>query len=225
MVQRFSSWLKLLKFIALCLRCQKRFITRKRKSTQDTFDRSSQIASLEPLTCSEINDAEREVTMFDQSRAFAEEKRAIEKGNCVKKSSILAKLDPILVNGLLRVGGRLSRAPLHDDSKHQIIIAKDSPLARLLIQHFHQKSSHSGRGYVLSLLRERFWLIRTNLTVRSVLASCFGYRRCQGAVGEQRMADLPRPRVIPDQPPFTCVGIDYFGPFLVRQNRSMVKRY
>ena len=225
MVQRFSSWLKLLKFIALCLRCQKRFITRKRKSTQDTFDGSSQIASLEPLTCSETNDAEREVIMFNQSRAFAEERRAIEKGNCVKKSSVLAKLDPILVNGLLRVGGRLSRAPLHDDSKHQIIIAKDSPLARLLIQHFHQKSGHSGREYVLSLLRERFWLIRANLTVRSVLTSCFGCRRRQGAAGEQKMADLPRPRVTPDQPPFTCVGIDYFGPFLVRQNRSMVKRY
>ena len=39
------------------------------------------------------------------------------------------------------------------------------------------------------------------------------------------MADLPRPRVTPDQPPFTCVGIDYFGPFFVRQKRSLVKRY
>ena len=56
LVQRFSSWLKLLKFIAVCLRCQRRFITRKRKSKQDGFDRSSQAASLEPLTCSEIND-------------------------------------------------------------------------------------------------------------------------------------------------------------------------
>ena len=162
--------------------------------------------------------------MFDQSRTFAEERRAIEKRDCVKKS-VLAKLDPILVNGLLRVGGRLSRAPLHDDSKHQIIIAKDSPLARLLIQHFHQKSGHSGREYVLSLLRERFWLIRANVTVRSVLSSCFACRRRQGAVGEQKMADLPRPRVTPDQPPFICVGIDYFGPFFVRQKRSMVKRY
>ena len=92
--------------------------------------------------------------MFDQSRTFAEERRAIEKGDCVKKSSVLAKLDPTLVNGLLRVGGRLSRAPLHDDLKHQIIIAKDSPLAQLLIQPFHQKSGHSGREYVLSLERK-----------------------------------------------------------------------
>ena len=39
------------------------------------------------------------------------------------------------------------------------------------------------------------------------------------------MIDLPRPRVTPDQPPFTCVRNDYFGPFFVRQKRSMVKRY
>ena len=205
LVQQFSSWLKLLKFIAVCLQCQRRFITRKRKSKQDGFDRSSQAASLEPFTCSEINDAEREVIMLDQSCVFAEERRVL-------KSSVLAKLDPILVNGLLRVSGCLSRAPLHDDSKHQIIIAKDSPVARLLIQHFHQKSDHSGREYVLSLLKERFWLIRANVTVRSVLASCFDCRWRQGTVGEQKTADLPCPRVTPDQPPFTCVGkvINYY---------------
>ena len=39
------------------------------------------------------------------------------------------------------------------------------------------------------------------------------------------MADLPLERLIPDQPPFNFVGIDYFGPVLVRQKRSRVKRY
>ena len=38
MAHRFSSWFKLLNFIALCLRCQRIFITRKRRSTQDTFE-------------------------------------------------------------------------------------------------------------------------------------------------------------------------------------------
>ena len=87
LVQRFSSWLKLLKFIAVFLQCQRRFITRKQKSEPDGFDRSSHAASLEPLTCSEINDAEIEVIKFDQSRAFAEERRAIEKGDCVKNTA------------------------------------------------------------------------------------------------------------------------------------------
>ena len=39
------------------------------------------------------------------------------------------------------------------------------------------------------------------------------------------MAELSRPRVTPNQPSFTCVGLHYFRPFFVRQKRSMAKRY
>ncbi|KAK5933229.1 hypothetical protein CgunFtcFv8_004874 [Champsocephalus gunnari] len=39
------------------------------------------------------------------------------------------------------------------------------------------------------------------------------------------MADLPKDRVLPDEPPFTNVGVDYFGPFEIQRGRSLVKRY
>jgi len=39
------------------------------------------------------------------------------------------------------------------------------------------------------------------------------------------MADLPVDRVTPDRPPFTSVGVDCFGPFLVKRGRTEVKRY
>ena len=154
--------------------------------------------------------------MFDQRKAFPEEIETIKKGGCVKKSSCLAKLSPVLISNVLCVGRRLSRAPLPDKSRHQIIISKDSPLGVLVIRFFHEKSGHPGKEYLLALLRVRFWFIRANAKARSVLSSCFQCKRRHGPAGEQKMADLPRPRVTPDQPPFTCVGIDYFGPFVVR---------
>ena len=39
------------------------------------------------------------------------------------------------------------------------------------------------------------------------------------------MANLPQDRITPDKPPFTYVGVDCFGPFLVRRGRSKAKRY
>ena len=38
------------------------------------------------------------------------------------------------------------------------------------------------------------------------------------------MADLPKNRISP-APPFTYTGVDYFGPFIIKEGRKEVKRY
>ncbi|KAL2093037.1 hypothetical protein ACEWY4_010349 [Coilia grayii] len=44
-------------------------------------------------------------------------------------------------------------------------------------------------------------------------------------MGQQKMADLPVERVVPDLPAFTNVGVDYFAPVEVKKGRGRVKRY
>lgn len=39
------------------------------------------------------------------------------------------------------------------------------------------------------------------------------------------MADLPSERLVKDLPPFSNVGLDYFGPFEVRKGRGTAKRH
>ena len=39
------------------------------------------------------------------------------------------------------------------------------------------------------------------------------------------MANLPEDRVTANKPPFTFVGVDFLGPFIVKRGRSEVKRY
>lgn len=46
-----------------------------------------------------------------------------------------------------------------------------------------------------------------------------------GRAVEQKMADLPKVRILPDSPPFTNTGMDYFGPVEVRRGRSTCKHY
>ena len=138
---------------------------------------------------------------------------------------MVTKLRSILIDGLLRVGGRLRLAQASFGSKHQIILPKNDHVSNILIEHFHLISGHSGREYVLSLLRERFWVIKGSSVVRRILSKCVSCRRRQAPVLEQKMADLPEDRLTPDQPPFTAVGVDCFGPFHIRLPRSLAKQY
>lgn len=46
-----------------------------------------------------------------------------------------------------------------------------------------------------------------------------------GKLGEQKMADLPKERLQSDLPPFTNVGVDYFGPFELKRGHSLIKHY
>jgi len=75
------------------------------------------------------------------------------------------------------------------------------------------------------MIREKFWIVKAKAAVKQVLSACFNCRKRQAPVGEQKMANLPKDRITPDKPPFSYVGVDCFGPFLVRRGRSKVKRY
>ena len=103
-VKRFSSWMNLLKFIAMCRRCQRRFRLRNREPGLNGHGNVSPL-SLEPMSCQDLDFAERELIMFDQRNAFPEEIETIQKGSCVNRTSCLAKLSPVLIGGVLRVGG------------------------------------------------------------------------------------------------------------------------
>lgn len=75
----------------------------------------------------------------------------------VKKSSSLRSLDPILVKGVLRVGGRL--ASTVPEAKHQIILPTKDHMTNLSVEYYHQISGHSGIQYVNSLGRKKVWII------------------------------------------------------------------
>ncbi|XP_062602363.1 uncharacterized protein LOC134264072 [Saccostrea cucullata] len=143
----------------------------------------------------------------------------------VKRSSKLAKLDPIVHNGVLRVGGRLKKLDTTLNSKHQIIIPKESVLARLIAEEAHKSVGHLGKNSTLARIREKYWILGVSSIVKSIISRCVICRKYQAPALKQKMADLPSERLKADDPPFTRVGMDYFGPFELKRGRSIVKRY
>lgn len=177
------------------------------------------------LSLEDLNQAEIQLIQFSQKQHFSEEIDALKMNIPVKKRSQLYKLDPVLQKEILRVGGRLNKANMSEESKHPAILSKHSRVSALILSDIHQRYGHCGRNYLLSMLRQKFWIPQVNSAIRKLIYKCSVCRRLSGRVGEQKMGNLPEDRLIPDKPPFTNVGVDYFGPFDIKRGRSTVKRY
>ncbi|XP_072768487.1 uncharacterized protein [Nerophis lumbriciformis] len=177
------------------------------------------------LSPQDLIQAENAVISFSQSERFQREMSVLKTEKNVKRNSHLYKLDPVLEDGLLRVGGRLNRLAMPEEIRHPIILSKDLHISTLLLCHIHKQLGHAGRNYMLSCLRKKYWIIKANSAARKVINDCIVCKRQRSKVGEQKMADLPLERIEPDKPPFTNVGVDYFGPIEIKRGRSLVKRY
>ena len=158
-------------------------------------------------------------------RSTASETTNPQKIKSVKKSSHICKLNPILSRDLICVGVHLHRSPISEAAKHPVILPKQHHVSDLIIRHYHLRCGHSGLEHTLSMVRERYWIVQARISLRRVLNGCFHCKRAQASVGQQKMANLPKDRVCPSEPPFSHVGVDPFGPLLVRRGRSTVKRY
>ncbi|XP_068726424.1 uncharacterized protein [Montipora capricornis] len=176
-------------------------------------------------TLSELQSASREVERVVQREFFHEEYVALKGGGQVKSNRKLAYLSPILVNDVIRVGGRIHRAPIAFEAAHPVVLPKSHPVSTLIVRYYHHILGHSGREHVLSAVRQCYWILRARSLVRQVLKKCVSCRKRKAPAMQQVMADLPAERLVPYQPPFTYTGLDFFGPFHVKLGRSLVKVY
>ena len=177
------------------------------------------------LTAAELSTAELALIRNVQAAAFASEISALTHHKCVGSRSRLSQLAPFIdPDGLLRVGGRLKQInPQHFD-KHPIILPR-CRFAELLIKSIHRSNAHAGAAHTLCALRKRYWLLSATSAVKHVIHKCLHCRKQLSSPCVQQMSDLPLDRIEPGKPPFTNIGIDYFGPFEVKVGRSYPKRY
>ena len=140
-------------------------------------------------------------------------------------SKALGKLSPFIHEEILRVGGWIDNAPVDFQERHPAVLPPEAHLTRLVVDHFHKAVGHSGVSHTFYATRERFWVEKASSVIRGVIDNCVFCRRRSAVPGEQLMADLPKSRLSMGSPPFFHSGVDLFGPLLVKQGRSVIKRY
>jgi len=176
------------------------------------------------LAVEEIEQAGLCIIRLAQQVVFGDDWQALDKGKKITSSSKLFSLNPFIADRVVRVGGRLANSSLPFNQKHPILLPAGH-VAQLIIAGCHGQVSHQGRGQTLNQLRSRgYWIVNGSRLVANYIRRYVHCRRFRRPVEEQRMADLPQDHV-EASPPFTYVGMNCFGPFVVRKGRSEIKRY
>jgi len=206
---RFSDWNQAVRVVARLQR-----LTKPKGNKCDTPD----------PTVMEREKAKLTIIQNVQAQFFPTEMSHLTSGCPLPKKSSLRSVDPFLQDGM-RVGGRLRNSSLSVDDKHPIILPQNCHVTRMIIKHCHEKVRHQGRGMTLNEIRSQgYWIIGGSKQVAKHIKKCVTCRKLRGPNQEQKMADLPKERVEPS-PPFTYVGMDCFGPVLVKNGRKETKRY
>nr|XP_012151332.1 PREDICTED: uncharacterized protein LOC105663902 [Megachile rotundata] len=153
LVSRYSSYSKLLRVIAYCIR----FIANlRRKIRSDSIpdDRNSN------LTATELLKAEKVLVGIVQRSQFAIELESLLKNKPACSKGRLTSLNPFVdETGLIRVGGRLKHARIDYEQKHPMILPTSHPLTTLIVRHEHTRLLHAGSQRTLASLRNKFWIL------------------------------------------------------------------
>lgn len=219
--ERFSTWQRLLRVTARLFQFT-RFLRKQEARTDNSLCRG-----VLPLLARDVKNAKDFLLKQSQRDAFKEDLACLESGRVMSKKSRLLRLCPQLdEEGFLRASGRISAvAGVTTEVIKPMILDGRHPTVRLLIYDCHIKALHANNETVVNNLRQQYSILHLRPTVRSVASKCQFCRikRAQPAVPP--IGELPLDRLQHHRPPFSCVGLDYFGPLEVTVKRSREKRY
>ena len=96
------------------------------------------------LTAEELAKTENPIITLTQQHYFHDEITVFSssKSTAWRCRDAMRKLNPVLIEGVLRVGGRLRRSSENFDIKHPVILPSEGNAACLLIKHHHLEMGH-----------------------------------------------------------------------------------
>ena len=91
--------------------------------------------------------SESSIIKIYQQSCFQNEISRLLDGKCVSRKSNVFKLDPFLYDQeIIRVGGRMRQSRMEDKLKHPILLPKNGHITSVIIDFYHKRVGHCGRG-------------------------------------------------------------------------------
>lgn len=151
----------------------------------------------------------------EQEQYYNKEITALEASKQIPEKSKIESLKPELIDGLLKVHGRLKNSNLEESMRHPVIVPGGSRLSWLIMDYAHRETKHGGTQVMMQFIRQNYWIPKLRSALRSYLHKCVICVRHNHRTETQMMADLPADRVRAGKP-FLHVGVDYAGPIDIK---------
>lgn len=210
---KYSNFEHVIRITAYCLR----FIRNIRPRNQ--------VKLFGPLSADELSEALKSSIKCAQFLYFSSEINALKHKHKLSPNSNILSLAPFLdEDGLLRVGGRLCNAKLPYDQKHPVLLSNKHILTKRLIKHEHEKHLHTGISGTIAILRNKYWIINARNIVKQVIHNCLTCFKMNARPLKPLMGNLPVHRIQQNRP-FSICGIDFGGPFQIKEGGKRSKRY
>ncbi|XP_053699404.1 uncharacterized protein LOC128746376 [Sabethes cyaneus] len=219
---RFSKWERLQRSMAFVLR----FISNTRKKGEKSSGQLSQqelyAADIVVLKQVQMEAFVDEVATLRNNKTLPEDQQ-----ESVERTSTIYQLMPMMdEQGLVRQNSRLAAAKhLPHSVRFPVILPRKHRYTELLAARYHRLYRHANFETVVNEIRQLFVVPRLRSVVKAVERNCQLCKVRKALPTVPPMAPLPFARLAVHDRAFSYVGVDYFGPLLVKQGRSNVKRW
>ena len=160
-----------------------------------------------------------------QQEQYSEEMKSLRAEKEIPKSSKILQFSPFLdEEGLIRDKGRIGKSQLDFDAKHPILLHWKHHAVELFLRNEHKNNQHEGTEHVRNIAQQKMWILVIRKALRSIRNKCVTCRKGRAQTIAPVMADLPEER-LDASTAITNVGVDYFGPFIVKIGRRKEKRW
>ena len=118
-------------------------------------------------------------------------------------------------DGLFRFKTKLTYQN-HERLCFPILLPANHPLTEALIKWYHLENYHAGAQFMMSKIRERFWILRARKTINCVVRKCPSCIRHSGKSFQTEPSAIPACRIDTLSHAFQTTGVDLAGPLYLK---------
>ena len=160
-----------------------------------------------------------------QQEQFGEEMKSLKAEKEIPKGIKILQFSPFLdEEGLIRAKSRIGKSQLDFNAKHPILLHWKHHEVEFFLRNEHKDYQHEGTEHVRNIVQQKMWILGIRNALRSIKNKCITCRKGGAQTIAPVMAGLSEER-LDASTAFTNVGVDYFGPFIVKIGRKNEKRW